>query len=173
MEVYYSQVLEEVHNTSGGTTQGRGWGSIKTQRVSGAGLEHMTVLGPCIECFGISSQGQIHQFKPSRVEVWRASRSFIQEKGLGRWGEKAYHQGIWGKSIPGIDIYLWLCGYYLGQVLEGGASVSSRPMQAARSHKIVPEAAILWSSLAKFSIDVLYWNPSCYYLTTSKVIYSV
>ena len=40
-------------------------------------------------------------------------------------------------------------GGYLGHALSGGASVTSRPLQAAWPQKMDAEAATLWRSLGK------------------------
>ena len=53
--------------------------------------------------------------------------------------------------IPGSYNACNCLGCYLGHVLKGEASVSSRPQQATWPHKMDAEAAILWSSLAKLS----------------------
>lgn len=98
-----------------------------------------------------------------------------QGRGPGRQGERLPQGHCWGVK-SGIYIYLRLCNCYLQQVLmlTEGASVSSRHLQATWPQKwMLAKPAMLWNSLAKLSTDVLYWNPSRYYLYSSKLRYHV
>ena len=84
-------------------------------------------------------------------------------------GESAYYKGVGGSHQE----LTFTCdsGLLPEQVLEGGASVSSRPLQATWPHKMDVEAAISWSSLAKFSTQSLICAPKEICTTGDRQVY--
>lgn len=157
--VYYSQTLEELHSPlkgppTGKSRQGAGKKRFRTQ-------EHIPLSGSESGEVWVSKLRLVVQFKPKRVwaffKAWVKvlSKGYTEGKTSSCEG-KCLSQGHLGSSIWNVHL-LVTAGYYVGPVLAWGDSVSLVSPVSNLGTETYVKAAIIWSSLANFSISVFHF----------------
>ena len=128
-QVFYSQVLEEVYNTPDEPTWGR-QGKVWIERTQ-HDLGHTPVLGSMGTVFwGSWAKARLVNLYQKQLDFVSIEWGLVREQARGRpWASAAspYYKVDWGDSYQKLTFTCYSVGCFLGQVLEGGFSVSSDP----------------------------------------------